>query len=96
MAETGKRYNKEFKDGVVRTIEDNGRSVASVAKDLGISEQTIYRWLDQHKSKQHPEKVRVIELEVALKAANRRVADLEETVTILKKATAIFATQPRK
>lgn len=96
MAETGKWYNKEFKDGVVRMVEDNGRSVTSVAKDLGISEQTIYRWLDQHKARQNPDKVRIMELEAELKAANRRVADLEETVTILKKATAIFATQPRK
>ena len=67
-------------------LSDNGRSVTSVAKDLGISEQTIYRWLDQHKARQNPDKVRIMELEAELKAANRRVADLEE----------IFATQPRK
>jgi len=96
MAETGKRYNKEFKDSVVRMIKDDGRSVTSVAKDLGTSEQTIYRWLEQHKVRQNPEKVRIMELEAELKVANRRVADLEESVTILKKATAIFATQHRK
>lgn len=96
MAKTEKRYNKEFKDGVVHLVLDNGRSVASVAKDLGISEQTVYRWLDQQKTRQRPDKVRIIELEAELKAANRRVVDLEETVTILKKATAIFATPPQK
>ena len=96
MANKGKRYNKEFKDSVIRMIKEDGRSVASVAKDLGTSEQTIYRWLEQHKVKQDPEKVRIMELEAELKAANRRVADLEESVTILKKATAIFATQHRK
>jgi len=42
------------------------------------------------------EKLRIMELEAELKAANRRVADLEESATILKKATAIFATQHRK
>ena len=96
MEKTGKRYNKEFKDSVIRMIKEDGRSVASVAKDLGTSEQTIYRWLEQHKVKQNPEKVQIMELEAELKAANRRVADLEESVTILKKATAIFATQHRK
>ncbi len=96
MGETGKRYTKEFKDDVVRMIVDHGRSVASVAKDLGISEQTIHRWLDQHKVRQNPEKVRMMELEAELKAKDRRIADLEESVTILKKATAIFATQHRK
>lgn len=67
-----------------------------MAKDLGISEQTVYRWLDQQKTRQRSDKVRIVELEAELKAANRRVVDLEETVTILKKATAIFATPPRK
>jgi len=96
MTDKGKRYNKEFKDSVVRMIKGDGRSVASVSKDLGTSEQTIYRWLEQHKVRQDPEKVRIMELEAELKAANRRVADLEESVTILKKATAIFAAQHRK
>ncbi|MCL5993149.1 MAG: hypothetical protein M1552_03110 [Firmicutes bacterium] len=35
-----------------------------------------------------------IELEAELKPANRRVVNLEEMVTILKKATAIFAPPP--
>lgn len=96
MAETGKRYNKGFKADVVRMITDNSRSIASVAKDLGISEQTIYRWLEQSKSAQNPDKVRNMELEAELKASQRRVADLEESVTILKKATTIFAAQHRK
>ncbi|MCL5981986.1 MAG: transposase [Firmicutes bacterium] len=51
MAKTEKRYNKEFKDGVVRLVLDNGLRVASEAKDLGISEQTVYRWLDQQKTR---------------------------------------------
>ncbi len=96
MAANGKRYNQEFKDGVIRMIRDNGRSVASVAKDVGVSEQTLYQWLDQDRTQQQPDKVRIMELEAQLKESKRRVDDLEETVTILKKATAIFATQHRK
>jgi len=96
LGEKGKQYNKEFKDDVISMVVDNGRSVTGVAKDLGISKQTIYRWLDRHKARQNPDKARIMELEAELKAAKHRVADLEESVTILKKATAIFATAPRK
>ena len=96
MARNGKRYSQEFKDGVIRMIRDNGQSVASVAKDVGVREQTIYRWLDQNKAQQQPDKVRIMELEAQLKESKRRVGALEESVTILKKATAIFATQNRK
>lgn len=96
MAENGKRYTQEFKDGVIKLIKENGRSVACVSKDVGVREQTIYRWLDQDRIQQQPDKARIMELEAQLKEAKRRSDDLEETVKILKKATAIFATQHRK
>jgi len=96
MGSNGKRYNQEFKDGVIRLIKEDGRSVSSVAKDLGIAEQTIYRWLDKAKSRQNPDKAKIMELEAELKAAKRRENELQQTVDILKKATAIFATPPRK
>lgn len=35
MAKTEKRYNKEFKDGVVHLVLDNGRSVAAWRKTWG-------------------------------------------------------------
>jgi len=96
MGSNGKRYTQDFKEGVIRMIRENGRSVASVSSDLGIAEQTIYRWLEKDKTLQNPDKARIMELEAELKAAKRRESDLEQTVEILKKATAIFATHPRK
>jgi len=96
MGSNGKRYNQEFKDSVIRMIQEDGRGAASVAKDLGIAEQTIYRWLDKAKTRLIPDKVRIMELEAELKAAKRREHELEQTVDILKKATAIFVTHPRK
>lgn len=50
MGSNGKRYTQDFKEGVIRMIRENGRSVASVSSDLGIAEQTIYRWLDKDKT----------------------------------------------
>ena len=96
MADNGKRYNDDFKADVIRMIKENGRSVNSVAKDLGINSQTIRNWLDRQKTSEDPDKTRIAELEAALKAANRRVSDLEESVEILKKATAIFSAPHRK
>lgn len=96
MGSNGKRYTQEFKDGVIRMILEDGRSVVSVAQDLGISEQTIYRWLDKAKARQMPDKVRIMELEAELKAVKRREHELQQTVDILKKATAIFATHHQK
>ncbi|MBC9785953.1 IS3 family transposase [Heliobacterium chlorum] len=85
MAKTGKRYSAEFKADTIRMITEKGRSVTSVAKDLGVSEQTIYRWMEGEKVKEHPDQARIIELESELKAAQRRILELEDSVTIPKK-----------
>jgi len=66
-----------------------------VAKDLGVNPQTLRNWL-QGSTKQSSDKARIIELESELRAEKRRTTDLEETVAILKKAAAIFATNNRK
>jgi transposase len=95
MANKGRRYNAEFKSDIIRLIKEEGRSVNSVAKDLGVNAQTIHNWLGEQKTLRNPYKVKILELEAQLKTSNRRVADLEESVEILKKATAIFMTKPQ-
>lgn len=96
MADNGKRYNEEFKADVIRLVQKEGRSIGSVAKDLGVNQQTIRNWLTTYEAMQDPDNARIAELETQLRAANRRVSDLEESVDILKKATAIFAKEHRK
>lgn len=88
----GKRYNAEFKADIVRLVKEEGRTVASIVKDFGISEQTVYNWLNKTNPPKDTDKARIAELEAELKAERKKNADLEESVAILKKATAIFAT----
>lgn len=96
MSDTGKRYNEEFKADIIRMIQENGRSINSVSKDFGVSNQTIRNWLTEHKNRQDPEKTKLSELELQLKEAKRKIADQEMTIEILKKATAIFAQNNQK
>jgi len=95
MSGNGKRYTEEFKADANRLVRE-GRSISSVATDLGVNPQTLRNWSGEIKKKQEPDKSRILELEAELKAEKRRNAELEESVTILKKATAIFATSSRK
>lgn len=96
MTTKGKRYNQEFKAEIVKLINQDGRSVASVVKDFGVSEQTVRNWLKETKDSKEPDKVRIAELEAELKARDKKLADHEMTIEILKKATAIFAQNNRK
>lgn len=96
MSKNGKRYNQQFKDDILRLIHEEKRSVSSIVKDFGVNEQTVRNWLKDHKNRQDPVKSRIAELEAELKAKDKKIADQELTIDILKKATAIFAQNNRK
>jgi transposase-like protein len=96
MNKKGNRYNQEFKEDILKLINDEKRSVSSVVKDFGVNEQTIRNWLRGNKDRQDPHKSKVAELEAQIKAQDKKIADQEQTIEILKKATAIFAQSNRK
>lgn len=43
-----KRYDKHFKEEAARLVLELRRSVASVAKELGIHETTLHKWVNQY------------------------------------------------
>jgi len=98
MAITGKRYDKDFKIGAVKMVFEKGRKTSSVATDLGISYDTLLRWIkefsaDPEYSFRGSGRLRPDEEEI--RRLKRENQDLREENAILKKAAAIFA-NPRK
>ena len=96
MASKGIRYDKEFKEDVIRLVQEQGQSISKVAKDFGISDQAIRVWLKAAEDKQDPEVSRISDLEAQLKEEKRKNSDLQQTVDILKKSVAIFIQDNRK
>jgi len=96
MNETKKRptYTKEFKEGAVKLVTEQGYSSIEVGRRLGINSSNISRWVRQYRQdledvaeggvtrKEMEEKIRRLEKE------NKR---LEMEREILKKAAAFFA-----
>ena len=84
-----RRYPPEFRRKVLDLLKA-GHTVAQVAADLQISDQTIYNWREQDlidsgqkpglSSNDHAELV----------AARRRIAELETELAILKRASEIL------
>ena len=89
-----KRYDSNFKEQSVRLVTEQGKSVSSVAKDIGIHENTLYKWIDQyktHKENAFPGSGNLRPDDEELRKLKKRIADLEMENELLKKVTAIFA-----
>ena len=45
----GTMYSKEFKIAAVKRVDETGRSVAAVAAELGINENTLHGWRKKYR-----------------------------------------------
>ncbi|MEV6927364.1 transposase [Dactylosporangium sp. NPDC051485] len=47
MAETRRRFDPEFRAGVVRIVRKAGKSIGQVTRDLGVTSGTLANWVQQ-------------------------------------------------
>jgi transposase len=93
-----KRYDRAFKVEAVRLVREEGRSVASVARDLGIGENLLHRWKQQFVQQGDTAFVGTGNLspeQAELRRLRRQLADVTEERDILKKAIAVFSDRRR-
>ena len=91
---SGKRYTEEFKKETIKQILEEGYTVSSVAKRLGVSTHSIYAWLKKYGSnaEEFSKQAKQLEEIKQLKAELKRVTQERD---ILKKAAAYFASESR-
>lgn len=75
------KYPQEFKDEAVRQVIDNGYSIKDVANRLGITDKSLYNWVN--KAKKTPKQNKESEELKRLKAELKRVTEERD---ILKEA----------
>lgn len=87
-------YPAEFRRRVLSLI-DAGRSVATIATDLEISEQTIYTWRRQERIDKGREPGLSSTDRLELVTARQRIRELEAEVEIHRRATELLRTDAR-
>lgn len=82
-------YPPEFRRKVLDLVEA-GRAVADVARDLGISDQTIYTWRRQDRIDRGLESGLSSAEKAELAAAKRHIAQLEAELAVHRRATELL------
>ena len=79
-------YNYDYRQNAVKLATTPGRTVQSVATELGVPTWKLRNWIKEHNEKLD----RSSDIDDLIRM-QRRIKELEEEVTILKKAAAYFA-----
>lgn len=86
------RYPSEFRRNVLDLLVAS-RSVAAVASDLGVSGQTIYNWRRQDRIDQAQAPGLTSFEHAELKAARRRISELETELAVTRRANELLKAQ---
>lgn len=86
------RYSEEFKRDAVALVRSSGRNVTEVARELGVSAEGLRNWVNKdNAAKSTVDSGLSASEREELKRLRRRVAEQDQTIEVLKKATAFFA-----
>jgi transposase len=92
MGSSRRRFTPEFKDEAVKLVINTNRPVATVARELGLQEQTLGRWVKSFKDRQGGGERALTETEYAeLLRLRKDVVELRLDRAFLKKASVFFA-----
>jgi transposase len=92
-----KRYDEAFKRSAIQYWRDSGKSVAQVARELGVNLSTLHQWkksCDPEGSAATTGVRTVAELEAENRQLRREVVRLVQQRDILKKTLGILSAPP--
>jgi transposase len=101
MSRTRRSFTTEYKVEAAHRVIDSGRTIAEVAREIGVNEGLLGRWVADERRRIEAAAARD---EVPLTPAERtelgrlrkQVAEQEKDIAFLKKASAYFAaSQPK-
>ncbi len=92
MGRQRRKFSAEYQDEAVGLVVNTGRPVATVARELGINEATLGRWVGAHRARADTGSAALSETERAELARLRKEnSELKLDRAFLKKASLFFA-----
>ncbi|BCS52036.1 transposase, partial [Geobacter sp. SVR] len=91
-----RKYDAEFKAEAVKLVLEDNRTIREVESSLGITHGVLKGWIRKHRDQQDPAIASQISAEAELKQLRKENEQLRREREILKKAVAIFSTDPHR
>jgi len=96
-------YDLEFKEEAIRLVLEDGRRIRDVERSLGITQGLLNGWIGSHRIRLEEAQQRPLQGALLASDPAKLVKQLEKENTrlrrerdILKKAVAIFSTEPHQ
>lgn len=96
MPNTKPPYPAEFKLEAVRLVKESGRKISDIARDLGVTGESIRNWIRQYEIDSGEREGLSTSEHEELQRLRRETRILKEEREILKKAAAFFAQESNK
>lgn len=96
MPRTRPPYPPEFRAEAIRLVKTSGEPIGQVAKDLGVSDQTLRNWVNQADVDAGKREGLTTEERAELRELRKENRKLREEREILRKAAAFFATETER
>src|SRR5512135_2415020 len=94
MAKVQKTDTREFKEEAVRLVQTSGKSIAQIARELGISDSSIHQWrkeLTQQGKEAFPGSGHQSPLEEENRRLKRELERVQQERDIVKKVVSNFS-----
>jgi transposase len=96
MPERRRKYSPEFKEEAARMVAESSRSIAEVAREIGVNETTLGNWVREYREAHADDEPPLTLSERArLRELERENRELRMKSEFLGKAAAFFAQEYR-
>ena len=96
MSEKRQKYDREFRDGAVRIVEETGKPIAQVARDLGVNEGTLGNWVNLAREAAEGTRGLSKDDREELKRLRGEVAELRMERDVLKRSVVLWVKEATK
>ncbi|HZX99712.1 MAG TPA: transposase [Dermatophilaceae bacterium] len=96
MPEKRMKYDREFREGAVRIVEETGKPIAQVARDLGVHEGTLGNWVTRARQVREGSNDLSKDDFEELKRLRTEVAELRMERDVLKRSVVLWVKEATK